>query len=100
MRECEESDTLLDEMAEEFADRLRAGEHPLVTDYIARHPDRADEIRDVLSAVAMMERMKPRPSDTPERPGTGSNTMKLAGPIGQPSRVGEFLIERELGRGG
>ncbi len=78
----------LDVLAEEFADRLRRGEHPSVTDYAARHPQHADELRELLPAVAQMEMLK-----------------RFRGPAvavatGTPDRLGDFRIVRELGRGG
>jgi serine/threonine protein kinase len=74
----------VDVLAEEFADRLRRGERPSVGDYAAAHPDHADQLRELLPAVAQMELLKrfraPEPS--------------------LPDRLGDFRIVRELGRGG
>jgi serine/threonine protein kinase len=85
----------VDELAEEFARRLRAGEHPSVEEYAARHPGLADEIRTVLSAVAVVEQHKPGREETlvpavrvPPRPER------------MPERVGGYRIVREVGRGG
>ena len=86
MSEQTEDTSLLDDLAEEFLGRCRAGERPSVEDYLARHPHLADELRPVLSAVLMMERGKPRRED--------------AARGGPPGRIGEFLIVREIGRGG
>ena len=33
----------------------RRGEHPALKEYIERHPELADEIREVFPAMAMME---------------------------------------------
>jgi len=89
-----QTDNPVDELAEEFARRWRAGEEPSVDEYVARHPEWADEIREVLPAVVMMEQLKPRREDAPT----------LAGPDAQPTRVpervGEYRIVREIGRGG
>src|SRR6266545_6212251 len=76
----------VDVLAEEFADRLRRGEHPSVSDYAAAHPDHADQLRELLPAVAQMEMLKRfrHPSATPSLP----------------DRFGDFRIVRELGRGG
>ncbi|HSQ54473.1 MAG TPA: hypothetical protein VLM40_01910, partial [Gemmata sp.] len=79
----------VDVLAEEFADRLRRGEHPSVSDYAAAHPDHAEELRDLLPAVAQMELLKRfRRAETP------SSQDSL------PDRFGDFRIVRELGRGG
>ena len=36
-------------LAEEFAERLRRGEHPAITEYVARYPEHADDIRELMS---------------------------------------------------
>jgi serine/threonine protein kinase len=82
-------ENLVDELAEEFAQRWRAGEHPSVEEYANRYPNWAEEIRAVLPAVVMMEQLKPGPEDAPP-----------PGPERPPERVGEYRIVREIGRGG
>jgi eukaryotic-like serine/threonine-protein kinase len=85
---------LVDNLAEEFAGRLRAGERPSVEEYASRHPEIADELRTVLAGVALMEQLKPKRTDirrtSPPRPEHD--------PL--PSRVAEYRIVREIGRGG
>ncbi len=49
---------LLAALADEFAARLRRGEHPTVEEYAAEHPALAERIRKVLSAAAMMEQTR------------------------------------------
>src|SRR5262245_53189583 len=84
-------DNLVDDLAEEFARRWRAGEGPSVEEYAGRYPQWADEIRAVCGAVLMMEQLKPRRQDT-----------AAAAPAGAlpPERVGDYRIVREIGRGG
>ncbi len=79
----------VDILAEEFADRLRRGEHPSVSDYAAAHPEHAEQLRELLPAVAQMEFLKRF------RRATG-----LADKESLPDRFGDFRIVRELGRGG
>ena len=38
-------------LAEEFAARLRRGEHPSLTEYVERYPEHADDIRDLFPAL-------------------------------------------------
>ena len=45
------------ELAEEFLDRYRKGQRPPLKEYIDRHPELADEIREVFPAMAMMEQI-------------------------------------------
>ena len=42
-------------VAESFLARLRAGERPSMEEFAAHHPELADQIRDLLPAVAMFE---------------------------------------------
>jgi tRNA A-37 threonylcarbamoyl transferase component Bud32/tetratricopeptide (TPR) repeat protein len=79
----------VDVLAEEFADRLRRGERPSVSDYAAAHPAHADQLRDLLPAVAQMEQLKKFRKAAPA-PSAAS----------LPDRLGDFRIVRELGRGG
>ena len=46
----------VDELADDFVARLRRGEYPSVTEYTTRHPEFADEIREVLPTLAMLEK--------------------------------------------
>jgi serine/threonine protein kinase len=74
----------IDVLAEDFADRLRRGEHPSVGAYADAHPEHADQLRDLLPAVAQMEMLK-----------------RFRHPVAAlPDRLGDFRIVRELGRGG
>lgn len=78
----------IDEVAEDYALRLRRGELPIVDDYLRRYPQHADLLRDVLPAVEMLERAKLRRECSQE---------DNAPP---PDRLGDFRIVREVGRGG
>jgi len=70
----------LDDLAAQFTEQLRQGQQPRIEDYVTRLPERAEELRAALEAVALMEQHKPR------RQGV--------------SRLGEYRIRREIGRGG
>jgi serine/threonine protein kinase len=80
----------LDVVAEEFARSCRAGEHPSVSDYAQRHPKLADELRDLLPSIAMMEKLK----NSRRSQGSGVATAPRI------ERIGDFRIVREVGRGG
>ena len=64
MPDVQTDDSTFDDVTEEYAQRLRAGERPMIEEYTERFPHFADEIRDVFPAVQMMEDLKPRRSDT------------------------------------
>jgi eukaryotic-like serine/threonine-protein kinase len=85
----------VEQLAEEFAERYRRGERPSLTEYTERHPQWADEIRDLFPALVMVEQFKPKPSDA-----TGDHDM--AGGSNRPplEQLGEYRILREVGRGG
>ncbi len=51
----ESSENQLAELAEEFVSRLRRGERPGVTEYCARHPELAADIRDLFPTLGVME---------------------------------------------
>src|SRR5947209_677351 len=94
MLEPKSDEHLVDDLAEEFAERWRAGEHPSIEEYAGRYPQWADEIREVLHAVVMMERLKPQKDDTGV---VGPRRARAERPL---ERVGEYRILREIGRGG
>jgi WD40 repeat protein len=60
-------------VAESFLDRFRAGERPSVEEYADRHPELADQIRNLLPALVMVEQdltVDPEPgSNGEEAPG-------------------------------
>ena len=82
----------LEVLAAEYMERLRAGQHPNIEDYAARHPALANDIRDLFPTIAGTERLKARQA----RSSGGRATL---GPA-QPKRLGDYRIIREIGRGG
>src|SRR5262245_28656081 len=79
---------LIDQLAEEFAERFRKGERPSIQEYCERHPHIADDLREMLPALAEVEHIKDE-IHAPAAP----PTPKLV-------QVGDFRIIREIGRGG
>ena len=45
----------VEELAEDFARRLRRGERPSLSEYTARHPELAAEIHELFPALVVME---------------------------------------------
>jgi eukaryotic-like serine/threonine-protein kinase len=80
----------LDLLAEEFAERYRRGESPSVSEYVERHPEWAEELRELLPPVAQMEQLK--------RLKQASGTNGADGPCLE--QLGDYRILREVGRGG
>jgi serine/threonine protein kinase len=80
-------------LAEEFVARYRGGERPPLSEYIAAHPELADEIRELFPALVMMEELAPSDS--------GSVVPNPIAPSEQPRlSLGDYRILREIGRGG
>jgi serine/threonine protein kinase len=85
----------VDRLAEEFLARHRRGEHPAIAEYAARHPEWADEIREVFPALVLMEQLKPTPDDL-----AGGGPGAAAGAVRTFQRLGDYRLLREVGRGG
>src|SRR5688572_3487501 len=74
----------LDVVADDFLARYRRGERPSLTEYSKRHPELAEDIRELFPALAMMEEVGKADSQG----------------LPVPVRIGEFRIVRAIGRGG
>jgi WD40 repeat protein/serine/threonine protein kinase/tetratricopeptide (TPR) repeat protein len=85
----------VEQLAEEFAERQRRGEYPAISEYTAKYPQWAEQIRDLFPALALMEQLKPRSDATGAYDGAAS----LAGDQKR-ERLGDYRILREVGRGG
>ena len=81
----------VEELAEDFLERYRRGERPAVSEFIARAPEHADEIRDLFPALVLMEQADPA-TDT-DRPPAPAAPFHL-------ERLGDYRLIREVGRGG
>jgi serine/threonine protein kinase len=79
-------------LAEEFAERIRRGEHPSLTEYIERFPEHADDIRDLFPALALVEKFKPARQDVDGSLPAASGNL--------PEQLGDYRILRYLGEGG
>ncbi len=84
-------------LAEEYSERLRAGEKPTIDEYVLRFPEHADLIRSVLPSIALVERVSI--NDSQQRRADDSNSKKAVA-AGQPDALGDYEIVREIGRGG
>ena len=86
----------LDVVAEEFASRHRQGEHPSVAEYVQRYPELAEQLEELLPAVAAMERLR-RHKETLLAATSGAGPADRIPPR---PRLGDCRIVREIGRGG
>src|SRR5581483_1388768 len=82
-------------IVDEFLEALRQGKQVSVDEFAERYPAHADEIRDMLPALMLMERAKSSENSfAPFPPGQAAST---AVPLRQ---LGDYQILREVGRGG
>jgi serine/threonine protein kinase/Flp pilus assembly protein TadD len=84
----------LGQIADEFVEAFRQGQGPSVEEFARRYPAHADQIRELLPALVLMEKAKSA-DDPPEprRPVRGSAAALLR-------QLGDYQILREVGRGG
>jgi WD40 repeat protein/serine/threonine protein kinase/tetratricopeptide (TPR) repeat protein len=82
--------------AEDFLERKRRGEKPTLSEYVARHPELADEIRDLFPALLMMEDLG---ADADSASGSEAAADGVVAGA-QPRRLGDYRILRQIGRGG
>ncbi len=84
----------IEELADSFVARLRAGERPSIEEYARRYPELADEVRELLPALVLLEQhalVDGGPLSSRTDDGVAPAT---------PSQIGDFTIVREIGRGG
>ena len=79
-------------LAEEYLERRSRGEAVTVEDYVAKHPDLAEDIREVFPALEALKSL----SKEWKRSVTDNNQ---SGPE-LPFQLGEYRLERQIGRGG
>src|SRR5262245_33939361 len=82
-------------LADDFLARLKRGEKPTIGEYCVKHPELAEEIRDVFEAVLMVEDLKPGPD---EASGSYGDSVRVDGK--RLERIADYRILREIGRGG
>src|SRR5262245_18995336 len=83
-------ESLLGRIADEFTTRLQRGEHPEIEEYLQQHPQLSGILRQVLPALLAI-------NDST----TGLDHPELLPPESLSSRsLGDYLILREIGRGG
>jgi serine/threonine protein kinase len=83
------------QIADEFVEALRQGKRPSVEEFAQRYPEQADEIREMLPALALMEKAKSADDSS------GQEGQALGSAFAPPlQHLGDYQILREVGRGG
>ena len=83
-------ESLVGRLADEFLRRQEAGERPDVEEYVARYPQAADVLRNVLASLRLLDASLPGVAEA----GASAPAEGAAGILG------DFRILREVGRGG
>src|SRR5437588_8182300 len=83
------------QIADEFVEAFRQGLRPSVEEFARRYPEHADEIREMLPALVLMEKAKAADDSPGQR--RQANGSAAAPPLRQ---LGDYRILREVGRGG
>lgn len=84
----------LEQLTDEFLQRLRSGEKPSVAEYAERHPELASQIREIFPALLILEQAGPQ--------GTAGSFGLLGDPNSPqrtPPTIGDYQLVREIGRG-
>jgi len=77
-------------LVDDFLDRAQRGERPTIDAYCEKHPELAEEIRDLFPALVVMEDLQPVSGDLESDP---ESTQSI------PDKIGDYRIIGELGRG-
>jgi WD40 repeat protein/serine/threonine protein kinase len=85
----------LGQIADEFVEAFRQGKRPSVEEFVRRYPAHADELREMLPALVLMEKAKS--ADDPQEQRRPARASAAAAPLQQ---LGDYRILREVGRGG
>ncbi len=93
-------DDPLGPVVESFLDRFRRGERPAMTELIARHPELATRIRELIPALVELEQLGASSGSLtpPSRYGPFASESGDASP--SPERLGDYLILRRIDGGG
>jgi serine/threonine protein kinase/WD40 repeat protein len=85
----------VEELAESFLKRYRQGERPSITEYVDKHPELGEKIRELFPALVVMEEIGA------EEMGSGGSPSRKVTPDGrQLEQIGDYRIIREIGHGG
>jgi serine/threonine protein kinase/WD40 repeat protein len=82
-------------IADEFVEAFRQGKSPSVEEFAQRYPEHADQIREILPALVLMEKAK-----SAEASSDHLRKTRAAAAVPPVQQLGDYQILREVGRGG
>jgi eukaryotic-like serine/threonine-protein kinase len=88
----EPASDFIDALADEFLRQHRRGERPRIAHFLSRYPEHAEEIREVLPGLVMLESLAKRQNPR-------SRYSLLSG-VRRPEVLGDYRILQEVGQGG
>jgi serine/threonine protein kinase/WD40 repeat protein len=91
--ETEKRRNPVEELAESFLRRYRQGDRPSIAEYADKHPELAEQIRELFPALVVMEEIGAEEAAAPAAGGVTTGGRRL-------ERIGDYRIIREVGRGG
>ncbi len=93
------ADDAVGPVVEAFLDRFRRGERPSLSDLVARHPEMADELREIIPALVELEQIG---GSTGSFSGSTGGRLRPGRrePSGEPGRLQDPSPDRRRGHGG
>ena len=85
------ADELAADLASEFLERVQRGENPTIDEYCEAYPEAAEQIRELLSMLMVMENVPPE---------SGELETKVERDTPLPEQIGDYRVVSEIGRGG
>jgi serine/threonine protein kinase len=82
----------VEKLADEFMAAYRAGKRPSIVEFARQYPELAEELQDLLQALVLLEQNAPQRDATEAFAAVAQRTV--------PHEIGDYLILREIGRGG
>jgi serine/threonine protein kinase len=93
MNECSSDKAdVVDQVTDSFVGELRAGGRPSIDDYLERYPELAEQLAELLPAIALLEQHAAICNSR--------NSERCQAALPSHQEIGEFTIIREIGRGG
>jgi serine/threonine protein kinase/WD40 repeat protein/Flp pilus assembly protein TadD len=90
------ADDAVGPVVEAFLDRFRRGERPSLLELVARHPQLADELQEIIPALVELEQIGGSTGSLSGSPADGSGSMTG----NHPESLGDYRIIRQIGGGG